>query len=275
MARTISIIQNEMIAAVQADAVLSTMLTSRSKTAIWRLFLYIVAAAIWTLEKLHDTFKSDVDETISRLKPHSLRWYAEKAKNFQNGYNLVPEADYYDNTGIDPDLIEASKIIAYAAVVEQTRGVRIKVAKNLGTDLGPTAQTELFSFTAYMKEIKDAGVKVRITTGPADDLKMSLRVIYNPLVLNAAGERIDGTSATPVPDAIREHLKNLPFNGVFSIQKLVDAIQAVEGVSDLNVDSITSRYGALPYTAINVSLVPDAGYLRITDENLTITYLPA
>lgn len=271
MARTITEIKDELLAAKLAQSGLDG-LTSTSTTAIWRLQIYIIATCIWTLEKLYDIFKIEVDEVIATKKPHSLRWYAEKSKEFQYGYNLVVDADYYDNTGIAADLITASKIVSYAAVVEQIRGVRIKVAKTIGTDLGALTTPELDSFKAYIKRIKDAGVKVNITSTAADGLRAVLRIKYNPLVLDSAGARIDGTTATPVKDAIKDHLKNLPFNGVFSIQKFVDAIQAVEGVNDLAVDQIQSQYGALPFSSINISVIPDSGYLRIEDANLLVTY---
>lgn len=273
MARTITEIQQSIIDNVQANATLSPLLTSTSKTAVWRLFAYIVAVCAWTLEQLFDIFKTDIDEQISAKKPHSLRWYAEIAKAFQYGYDLVDEADYYDNTGIDDDVVAASKIVSYAAVVEQTRGVRIKVAKTVDTDLAALASGELDSFSDYMKKIKDAGVKLQITSGPADSLRLVLRIRYNPLVLNSAGARIDGTTATPVRDAIRAHLLNLPFNGVFSVQKLVDAIQAVEGVNDMNVDGCYTKYGLLNFSSVNISIVPDAGYLRILNDDLLITYI--
>lgn len=273
MARTITEIQQTIIDGVQADATLSPLLTSISKTAVWRLLTYIVAVAAWTQEQLRDIFTADIDEQIAAKKPHSLRWYGEMSKAFQYGYDLVDEADYYDNTGIDDDVVAASKIVSYAAVVEQQRGVRIKVAKTIGSDLGALTNDELTSFSTYMSEIKDAGVKLLITSGPADNLRLVLRIQYNPLVLNAAGARIDGTTSTPVPDAIKNHLLNLPFNGVFSVQKLVDAIQAVEGVNDLNIDQVATKYGALNFSSVNISVIPDAGYLRILDTDLLITYI--
>lgn len=273
MARTITEIQQSIIDGVQADATLSPIATSTSKTAVWRLMTYIVAVCAWTQEQLRDIFTADIDEQIAAKKPHSLRWYAEVAKAFQYGYDLVDESDYYDNTGIDDQVITASKIVSYAAVVEQARGVRIKVAKTIDTDLGALAAGELSSFADYMGKIKDAGVKLQITSGPADNLRLVLRIRYNPLVINAAGARIDGTTTTPVPDAIKNHLKNLPFNGVFSVQKLVDAIQAVEGVNDLNVDQVQTKYGLLNFSSVNISAIPDAGYLRILDADLLITYI--
>lgn len=247
--------------------------TTWSQTNHQRIFLYVMAIVVYIPGMLQDIFKVDIDNTIAAMKPHSLQWYAGMAKNFQYGDNLVPETDYYDNTGLTDAQIAAKKIVSYAAVVEQERGVRIKVAKTVGDDLGALITDELNAFSEYMKDIKDAGVKLLITSGPADALKLILRIKYNPLVINSTGARIDGVTMTPVKDAIKTHLKNLPFNGVFSVQKLVDVIQSVEGVNDLNVDSVQTKYGALLFTAVDISVIPDAGYLRIADEDLTITYI--
>jgi hypothetical protein len=272
MARTIEQIEQQILNAIAADAILAPLLTSTSRVSVYRLIAYIVAFSIWTMEQLMDIFRADTDEIISRLKPHSLRWYAEKSKMFQYGAALPDDTDVYDNTGIADDVITASKIVSYAAVVELTRGIRIKVAKTVGTDLGALDNTELDSFKAYLHEVKDAGVRLSITSGPADSLRLVLTVKYNPLVLDSLGARLDGTSPTPVKDAIKLHLKNLPFNGVFSVQKLVDTIQAVEGVSDLSVDEVQTKYGLLNFSTVFISMLPDAGYLRILDADLFITY---
>lgn len=275
MARSITTIQNEIIAQVQGDATLAPLLTSTSRVAIWRLMTYVVAVAIWTLETLFDIHVADVNETISRLKPHSLRWYAEKATAFQYGYNLVADADFYDNTGIDETTIEASKVVAYAAVVEQDRGLRIKVAKDSGVDLAALSTPELDAFIEYMRRVKDAGVRLNITTGTADSLKLSIQLYYNPLVLNSAGGRLDGTLSEPVQDAVKEYLKNLPFNGVFVLQNLVDVLQVVDGVVISHVVSAQAQYGALPFQSFSVKYLPDAGYLRIANPgDLTVTFIP-
>lgn len=275
MARSIDDIMNVMLTEKAAHTELDGM-NSTSSTALWRLIFYVCAVAIWTLEKLYDLFKLEVDDTISKLKPHSERWYAEKAKLFRYGQALIPNEDYYDDTGLTETDIAARQIIAYAAVKEQTRGLRVKVAKNAGADLGPLADDELDAFIFYMKKVKDAGVKLNITTSVADSLKLTLRVVYNPLVLTPTGSRIDGSSTTPVQDAIKDYLKNLPFNGVFSLQKLQDVVQGVEGVNDLNLDSASAQYGSLPFTSINISYLPDAGYLRFnSDADLVITFIAA
>lgn len=275
MARTIADIQLEIVTSVQADEVLGPLLSSTSKVSIWRLWTYVVAVAIWTLETIFDIFRIEIDEKIATLKPHSLRWYALKAKAFQYGQDLVDDADYYDNTGLDDTDIEASLIIDHAAVVEQTRGLRIKVATTVSGDLAALTTPQLNAFKEYMKRVKDAGVKLLITSAIADSLKLKLTVYYNPLVLDATGGRADGTSSTPVQDAINNYLKNLPFNGVFVVQSLIDVLQQVDGARVFDIQESQARYGALAYTAFRVQYIPDAGYLRIFDDaDLQITFLP-
>jgi hypothetical protein len=275
MARTKQLIKDGMLLAVANHPVLGSLLTSTSATAIWILFIEIVAACVCSLEILHDLFKADVSETIAALKPHTTRWYAGIAKKFQYGYNLVADADYYDNTGISDSVVASSKIVTYAAVVEQFPGLRVKVAKTVGSDLAALSAPELAAFVNYMARVKDAGVRLTITSTGADNLLLTLRVKYNPLVLTSTGARIDGTVAEPVKDAVKRHLKNLPFNGVFSIQKLVDELQKVDGVADLSVDAVQVKYGALPFTSVNIDVIPDSGYLVILNTDLSITYIAA
>lgn len=278
MARTINEIFADKMGRVAADATLGPLLTSTSKTAIYRLLLYISAVTDWTLENLHDLFRKEVDDTIAKMKPHSLQWYAERAVVFQYGFDLAGETDGYDNTGIADSDVEASKVVDYAAVIEQQSAnirLRIKVATDNGSDLEPLTTPQLTAFTTYMRRIKDAGVKLSITSTTADLLKLALRIKYNALVLDSNGARIDGVTQTPVQDAIHRFLKNLPFNGVFSVAKLEDAIQAVEGVSDVKIDIVQTKYGLLPFTSVDIDYTPDAGYLRILDEDLTIQFIPA
>lgn len=275
MARSITEIHQQIIGQIKADPVLVTEATSTSIVALWYRLAHAVAVCVWTSEVVYDLFRRETDEKIAAMKPHSLRWYALKAKAFQYGFNLVLESDYYNNAGIADTVIAASKIVAYAAVVEQTRGLRIKVARDAGTDLAPLSVNQLDAFKAYMARVKDAGVKLLITSDPADSIKGKIDVYYNPLVLNSNGGRNDGVSADPVREAFKLYLKNLPFNGVFVLQNLVDVLQAVDGVKIIDIKEMQAKYGALAYTAFRVEYLPDAGYLRIyNDADLELTFIP-
>jgi hypothetical protein len=274
MARTIDEIQVSMITEVQSDPVLAPVATSTSKTALWRLWTRIVATCAWTVEVLFDTLKAEVNELLDVLKPHSLRWYATKARAFQYGYTLPIDSDKYDNTGLTETQISNSLIVKYAAVTELTKGLRMKVAK-LGTDLEPLAAGELTAFRAYMARVKDAGVSLQIDSLVADKLKLELDVYYDPLILNSIGQRIDGSDLEPVKNAITKYLQNLPFNGVFVLTYLVDELQKVDGVTIPKVKVAQAKYGLFPFTSINELYQPDSGYLRFeVPGDLVLNYIP-
>jgi hypothetical protein len=280
MARSIDTIYNEIrnraitLATDAGDNDMLDMLNNSSRVAVWKMLFYACAFAIYTMETLYDLFRLETDDRISRLKPHSARWYAEKAKAFQYGQALVSEQDYYDNTGLTQAQIDEKKIVAYAAVVDQDRGIRIKVARLVAGVRAALDNDQLTAFTEYMEEIKDAGVKLLITTGDPDELKAVLRIFYNPLVLKADGSRIDGNGATPVQDALNDYLDNLPFNGIFCPSLAVDALQKVDGVVLVKDDSWMARYAALAFSNIDVEYNPDSGYLTIDEDDLEIEFTP-
>lgn len=260
MARTIAQIQQAIIDAKNADATLGT-LSSTSNVAIWLLWTYIVAVCQWVVENLFDAHREEVSRIITEQRAHTLQWYVYKAKAFQYGVALVPETDYYAAPTDDPVVA----IIRYAAAAELTSLVRLKVATLSGGVLAPLGSAELAAFTAYMRLIKDAGVRLQITSGNADVLRLVLDVYYDPLVLDAAGSRLDGTSATPVKDAINVFLTQLPFNGLFVLNSLIARLQAVDGVVIVRVVNAEATYASLPFTAFDVEYLPDAGYLALDE----------
>lgn len=250
---------------------LVNMFNSTSRVAIWKIFFYAVAFAWNALDQLFDLFRAEIDDKIKRQKPGSAMNVVELAKNFQYGYDLEYGTTAYDNGSLTEDQVTESKIVTYAAAVEQVRGIRIKVAKGT-SELQPLTAEELISFSAYMERVKAAGIQLLITSQVADDLNATIRIFYNPLVLRSDGGRIDGVDSEPVQNALRKYLKNLPFNGLFVPQYAVDALQAVEGVTIVMADSMSARYGAIDFTEIDVEYNPDSGYLRLN--NLTITFTP-
>lgn len=269
MARTIAQIQAGIAAAKAADSTLSG-LTSSSQVAIWQLWTWVVATAQWTLENLFEIHKNEVTGIIHSQKPHTLQWYVEKAKAYQKGVPLPPDTDVYD---IVPPVIPGVLIVAYAAAVELTGIVRLKVAKSTGgtlAKLGP----DLPAFQGYMSRVKDAGVRLQITSDDPDTLQLGLHIFYDPLILDNTGARLDGTALNPVKDAAKSFLENLPFNGLFVINYLIGALQNVEGVRIAEIVTAQAKYGSAPYTAIPVEYLPDAGYMILDDTyfDTNITY---
>jgi hypothetical protein len=105
-------------------------------------------------------------------------------------------------------------------------------------------------------------------------------VYYDPLVLNATGERIDGTENTPVLDGINTFLDNLPFNGVFMLNSLIASGQAISGVQIFEVQTAQGTFTGGPtvniLTATPNIYTPDAGYMTLDETyfNTYVTYVP-
>ena len=245
-----------------------------SRVSIESILFCVVAVTAWTLESLFNAHRAEVTGIINNMKPHSARWYRTISLAFQYGFNLLHDSDQFDNRGKTDEEIEASKIVQYAAVIEQDRQLLIKAAKLENNDLAALNSSELNAFAEYINRVRDAGVRINVLSDEAEQLRLNLTVFYNPLVFNRFGERIDGTTETPVPDAIRNYLNTIEFDGTVVLAHLVDALQAVEGVEIPHIVSAAYRYGGIDWAAFDIMRRPNSGYMRIADENLTITYTP-
>ena len=277
MARTIQEIQTLILQAKAQEPALNE-LNSTSKVAIWRLWVYIIAVAIWSLEKLFDQHRADIDKRLAELKPHTARWYRSKALAFQYGFDLLPDSDKFNNQGHTEEAIEASKIVKYSAVIESKNEGRliVKIAGEQGEQLQPITDAQKQAFEAYLQEIKDAGVRLSVVNYQPDVLHLQMKIIYDPLVLDSNGQSIIHATK-PVEETIKSYLKRLPFNGELVLAHLIDALQQAEGVKIPHLvlaqsKNITSSgdYGA--FETIEISKIPTAGYFTIDNFN-DITYV--
>lgn len=270
MARSVDTIYADLIAKKESDSNLDA-LNSTSKTAIWRLWLYIVAYATNVLESLFDKHYTEVTSIITELKPHTMRWYRQKALAFQYGFDLISDTDIFDNGTATEEQITASKIIKYAAITEATTESRLvlKIATedNAGK-LAPITSGQESAFIPYIEEIKDAGVAITVINYLPDILKLNLRIYYDPLVLTSTGVSIL-TGKKPVEDALNEFMKELPFNGELVLNSLIDKLQKTEGVKIPHlvqaaskwIDTALDDYGN--FENISVKKIPVSGYFEI------------
>lgn len=277
MARTIQEIQTLILQAKAQEPALNE-LNSTSKVAVWRLWVYIIAVAIWSLEKLFDQHKADIDKRLAELKPHTARWYRSKALAFQYGFDLLPDSDKFNNQGHAEEAIEASKIVKYSAVIESKNEGRliVKIAGEQSEQLQPITEPQKQAFEAYLQEIKDAGVRLSVVNYQPDVLHLQMKIIYDPLVLDSNGQSILHATK-PVETAIKDYLKRLPFNGELVLAHLIDALQQAEGVKIPHLVLAQSKnitigggYGA--FETIEISKIPTAGYFTIDNFN-DITYV--
>lgn len=235
-----------------------------SKVSLESILFYVVAVCMWTLEKLFDRHRQECTELINELKPHSLRWYANKAKAFQYGKSLIPDTDQYDNTGLTDEQIREQQVVKYSAVVEKAAIVYVKVAtgsEGNRTQLTPEQEAAL---TAYFKEVKDAGVKLNIVNDPADLFNIDIDVYYDPQVFDNKLNKLDGTGKL-VHDTIANFVENLPFNGEYRNSALINTLTELDGVVLVELKKATANG-----QSINAKYVPQAGYFRVDKDSLNI-----
>lgn len=283
MARTVEEIKKDMTAEfMRMEAVKSRYGLDGSKSfadcfsmaSLENIIFYVFAVAVWALEKLFDLHRADVDARIEQLEPHTLRWYVSKAKAYMQGQKLVTDCDYYDTEGMTEQDIAAAKVVKYAVATESNTVVYIKVAREV--DGNPAALTagQLEGLTSYMNEIKDAGVSVQLRNEPADQMRISLLIYYDPtlLIIDANGNGSQN-GKDPVRETTKQVIENLPFNGMFRKSDLMAALQALPcvEVADIKSVKVKPRNGAEWQTVEGYDR-PFSGYYSI--DALTVDYQP-
>jgi len=250
--------------------------TSTSKVALWRLWIYIQAFAIWLHEGIFDIHTQEIEELIAENKIHTSRWYRNQALLFQFGFEY-PETEItgYNNDGVDAGEILDSLIIKQAAVEEIAGKLKIKVAtEDSEGNLGALSDTQVPAFTQYIGLIKDAGTLIEIVSRDPDDITLDIDIYFDPLVLDLNGARLDGSTDTPVLEAVNTFLRNLEFNGEFLTDNFEAALRSVQGVQLVDVHSIEARFGTNDYSEVNETYIADAGYMKLNTDNTTINYIP-
>lgn len=238
-------------------------LTTASPVANWDLMTWVQATGCYlTAQEVEHTL-ARVNDVLEKRKYGHPGWYVEESKKFQLGDTIVWTSNGYGYPNIDL----SARIVTHAAIVPVFQGLRLKVAKTGGSGQEPLSPSQLTAFTDYWQNstigIKPAGINLLITSGVPDMLKMSVRVRRNPQVLSSDGSLLSDPAVFPVADAIVNYIQFLPFNNELIVSNLEDRIQSVEGVLDVEIDSLEYKYGAFPYAPVDLGYLPDAGYARI------------
>jgi len=200
-----------------------------SKVSLESMLFYIFAVCVWTVEKLMDTHNAEITELIDTKKPHRLKWYRDKALAFRYGRSLLEDSDEYDLTGVDLSESASELVVSYASAIEYAGRLYVKVAG--GTSVkAPLPGAQQTALEAYMGEIKDAGVQLQVVNLHADHMRLSIQILYDPMILDASGLRLDNGS-DPIRALIRDYIENqMPLNSEYRNASLIDAIQQVDGV---------------------------------------------
>lgn len=268
MARTLAEIYAEIVAYKDAqtpiqnlapgadtETQLLTDLNSDSKVAIWRLWAYIQAAAIYVHETLWDLYQKEVDDTVAAGHAGTARWYRDKMLAFQYADPLVYDATTgkYGYAVINPAL----QIVKHAAVVEGNNGIVIfKAAKETAGNLAALDGLEKTSLESYLRKIRWAGTRFALISGDGDYIRITASIYFDAVYTETVVK-------TAVELAVKGYIEGLPFNGEFLISKLEDAIQAVSGINDVVISQVQTKKQAVdPYINVSRAYIPEFGYFR-------------
>lgn len=249
---------------------LLSQLSSNSRVAIWRLWAYMTAVAIFALEGLFDLFTAEVTTIANNGIPGTAAWFVDRAKKWQYGHDLVV-VDFV------PQYVTPSptdQIITQAAAQESGGVLFLKVAKQNNTtqQLEGLSNDELEAFKVYVSKIKFAGTRLSVSSFNADKLLLNTHIYYNGLLDRATVE-------AAALQSIENYLASLPFDGKVNVQALTDAIQATEGVQDIKWANITAQSSVSTTTVFDLSTgishrayTTAAGYIEYDPANSILTF---
>lgn len=232
MARSITQILTQMENELAAQSSLSG-LNSPSQTAIYKLWMYIMASAIYFHETLWDIFKGEIETIVDNAPVGTDGWVQQKCFEFQYDAVTPQVVTISDTFVVGYDAVDETLRIVTRCSVKTlpNKIVSVKVAKSDP----PTALTltELNSLKGYLDDISFAGVQYNAISLSSDKIYLKGSIYYNG--------QYSTVIATNVIAAVNNYLANTPFDGDIRVQKLVDAIQDVEGVKDIVVDDMAIR----------------------------------
>jgi len=218
MARTVTEIQNEIIAAKTADTTLNA-LNSPSAVAIWRLWTRITASAIETQEQLWDVFKLELEQIAREAVPGTADWLQKRVLEFQYDAASPQVISVVDGKATYPVIDASKRIITRAAIVEQVNNrVLVKVAKDDGSGgLTPLTTNEINALISYLDKIGFVGIAIDTSSLFADRLKFTGEIFYS-------GEYVEATVKAAIIVAIKNYLSSVSitnFDGTIIREQII------------------------------------------------------
>ena len=241
MARNIETILQQEIDEKEDQAALDG-LNSTSKTAIWRLLLFVHAAAINLLEQVWDIFRAEIEDSIETAGAGSAPWLRERILEFQEGDDVE-----YNNGVIAYPIVDTTKRIITRCSITQdgNRVVKAKVAKSDPPE--PLDSDEQKELRFYLDQIKFAGTQINVISLNPDRLYVNAMIEY------------DGQYAaviqSNVETALTNYCTNLSsidnFNGIVENNAVVDAVQKAPGVKRVKINEIAIRQDDISFSSRN------------------------
>ena len=232
MSRTLTEIYNEAVETRNKYLEL-TELTNDSKMSIINAFTWVTAAAIYSFETLLDVFTTDIAKTFTQRINGTSAYYANAMLKWQYGDDLIINdegtAFHYATEDTTKRLITHVSYQEYYNEEFKDNILILKVASGEGRSLSQLSDEELIAARAYLNQIKFAGVKCNVVSRRGDVLVPRLTVYYDGAITKE--ELYDN-----IDTALIDFIVNMKFDSLVYLQKIIDAIQKVEHVTDVYID---------------------------------------
>lgn len=236
MSRTLTEIYNEAVE-TRNNYLELTELTNDSKMSIINAFTWVVSAAIYSFETLLDVFMTDIATIFSARINGTPAYYANAMLKWQYGDDLQVNDE---GTAFSYATVDTTKRIITHASYQETYNADykddlliLKVATGEGSELSRLNDEQLIAARAYLNQIKFAGVKCNVISRKGDVLVPRLTVYYD-----------GGVSKEELYDlidtALTDFITNMKFDSLIYEQKVIDAIQKVDHVTDVQIDKNAS-----------------------------------
>lgn len=232
MSRTLTEIYNEAVETRNKYLEL-TELTNDSKMSIINAFTWVTAAAIYSFETLLDVFTTDIAKTFTQRINGTSAYYANAMLKWQYGDDLIINDEgttfHYATEDTTKRLITHVSYQEYYNEEFKDNILILKVASGEGRSLSQLSDEELIAARAYLNQIKFAGVKCNVVSRRGDVLVPRLTVYYDGAITKE--ELYDN-----IDTALIDFIVNMKFDSLVYSQKIIDAIQKVEHVTDVHID---------------------------------------
>lgn len=275
MARTVAVIQQQIIDAKNAEADLAG-LTSDSHRAIWYLWTFVIATCVAFLEQLMDLYLAAIELLVGKSPGASALWVQDKLFKFQYDAT-VPQIAVLVDLAPQYPIEDATKRIITACSVntDVNNTVQIKVAKD--NPFVALSSPELAAAQSYINTIGVAGISYNLTSLNADRIYIAADIYYQ-----GQYAAVIEASVVDTLDAYFQNLSVVNFNGALKMSDLAEVIRNVTGVNDVVVNAVIGRpetpYSGTPITNPNSTILiqgatllqrlytPTAGYVIQEDE---------
>ena len=293
MARSQAQIKATILAAIAADPVLGSLLTSTSQTAIYAELASINAYIENLLEQSWDDYLVQINTYASQTPAASTNWIAAQAFLYQydaSGASATNALTILSNGALGYLTINPSFNIVTrcAAIVTGNNSVQIKVAQgSTPTKITGTAFTQLQS---YFDAKGTAGINYTVTSGNADSIVILGTVKFKAGYAGIAQQNVEAAIANYLNTiAIYSPTSQEPINyaGIIKVSEVIDAIMQADGVSDFSLselygypDGATYPSGATTVYKLSASVnnnqyILQAGYGIFDGTNSSISYISA